>query len=286
MKNLLRSFAREVTPPIVVKGARKVVGALRGGTMMPEWEWLPNGFAQARADAKVKGWNEPSVAEAYASGVESARAQLRAGVPFGVESGAVGADTNAITVHNVAMTWAYVVGRVAIERKKLSVLDWGGSYGHYLLTAQALYPDLEFDYTVKEMPLFMELGRRVNPAARFCDDECVFDEQFDLVVSSCALNYDEDWRRTFENLAKCARLALFVTRSPTTLCGESYVYVQRPYAYGYQTEYASWCLNRAEVLAAGESCDLKLEREFLVGENPPIDRAPSPCEYRGFLWLR
>ena len=286
MKNLLLSIAREVTPPIFVKGARKIVGAVRGRAPMPEWEWLPHGFAQARADAKVKGWNEQSVLDSYLAKFEAQRAQLATPTPFGLADAQKPSDVGNWVSHNVAASFGCALSRVAGNNKQISILDWGGALGHYLWLARALRPDLEFDYTVKEMPLFMELGRRVNPDARFCDDERVFEEQFDLVISSCALNYDENWRRTFENLAKCARLALFVTRSPTTLAGESYVYVQRPYAYGYQTEYASWCLNRAEVLAAGARCGLRLDREFLCGETPPIQRVPSPCEYRGFLWLR
>lgn len=59
--------------------------------------------------------------------------------------------------------------------------------------------------------------------------------------------------------------------------------IQRPYRYGYQTEYVSWCLGRRELLAALDGLCLQLVREFVVGFKPPVAHAPQRPEYRGYL---
>jgi hypothetical protein len=79
---------------------------------------------------------------------------------------------------------------------------------------------------------------------------------------------------------------LFVTRLPVVQTHASFVFVQRPYAYGYNTEYWGWCLNQAEFLAQASQAGLTLVREFVTGEAPVITDAPEQCEYRGFLFQR
>jgi hypothetical protein len=59
--------------------------------------------------------------------------------------------------------------------------------------------------------------------------------------------------------------------------------VQRPYRYGYRTEYLSWCLRRDELLRATASQGARLVREFVHGFKPPVAGAPEPPEYRSFL---
>ena len=73
-------------------------------------------------------------------------------------------------------------------------------------------------------------------------------------------------------------------RLPSVLHANSYAFVQRPYVYGYNTEYLGWCLNRDEFLQQASSAGMRLVREFVTGEQPFIDNAPEQCLYRGFLF--
>jgi hypothetical protein len=50
------------------------------------------------------------------------------------------------------MTFGYVLVRAAYDKARTSVLDWGGSLGHYALMARALLPELPIDVTVKDLP--------------------------------------------------------------------------------------------------------------------------------------
>jgi hypothetical protein len=75
-----------------------------------------------------------------------------------------------------------------------------------------------------------------------------------------------------------------VTRLPVTLDGRSFVALQRAYAYGYDTEFLCWVLNRDELVAAAAEGGLALVREFVIGDAQYIRRAPAPVEVRGYLF--
>ena len=62
-----------------------------------------------------------------------------------------------------------------------------------------------------------------------------------------------------------------------------FVYVQRPYAYGYDTEYPSWCFNRAEWMSHVEACGWELEQEVASGEVVQVKGVENSIVYRGFL---
>lgn len=162
------------------------------------------------------------------------------------------------------------------------MLDWGGALGHYYLWARALQPDLKLDYTIKEMPLLMERGAQWMPEIRFRGAE-VLKEQYDLLLVASALHYEEEWRALLPRLLGNARRFAFLTRIPIVEATDSFVIVQRPYAYGYETEYASWCFNRQQFIAAIESCGWRVEREVITGERFEIKGATCVVDSRGFL---
>lgn len=274
-------IAELMLPPIVTKGARRLK---RGTASQAEWEWMPQGFAAQKAQSEIKGWNEAGVLETYRQQFETWKQRLDKGSPLGqLQSGDA---TEAQIYHDLSVLFGYVLSRVAQHESALSLLDWGGALGQYCLIARALRPDLQLDYSCKEMPLFMEAGRALLPDATFYDDDNCFERNYDLVLAAGAVHYSENWWTDLKKLASASRRGLFVTRLPMTTKSDSYVFVQRAYSYGYNTEYLGWCLNRDEFLAATEELGLVLEREFVLDEKPLIAHAPAPCQYRGFLWLR
>ena len=77
---------------------------------------------------------------------------------------------------------------------------------------------------------------------------------------------------------------MFITRLPIVHQVASYVMVQRPYEYGYNTEYLGWCLNKDEFLSIAASFNLRLIREFISQVSPYVHNAPSQPQYWGFLF--
>jgi putative methyltransferase (TIGR04325 family) len=185
------------------------------------------------------------------------------------------------------MTFAYVLARAAAGTNQVSMLDWGGGAGQYYILASDLLPDLKLDYVCKETFTLCSLGRELLPEARFEEDETLaLDRQYDLVVASSSAHYSEDWRILLSGLCRSSGRYLFVTRTPVVEIVPSFVVLQRPYRYGYSTEYLCWFINRQELVSHVESEGMVLVREFLVDEQPVVPGAPEQCRYRGFLFGR
>ena len=155
---------------------------------------------------------------------------------------------------------------------------------HYFLLTKSLLPNVEIEYHCKDVPILAEYGAQLFPEQHFHADESCLERTYDFVFASTSMHYTEDWQGLLASFARATQGYLFVTRLPTVLEAPSFVFVQRPYAYGYNTEYMGWCLNRTCFLDEASKLGLVLVREFVTGECPSISRAPEQCQYRGFLF--
>jgi putative methyltransferase (TIGR04325 family) len=208
--------------------------------------------------------------------------------PLGIAHEAPLPSRQSLAAHNAALSFGYVLMRAAHRRTRMSVLDWGGGIGHYYLFARALAPEVELDYHCKEVPVLCAAGREVLPDVTFHDsDNSAFGRTYDVVVTSGALQFAEDWRTVLAGMADAATSYLYVTRLPVVEGAGSYGLLQRAHRYGYATEYANWVLNLGEFLAVVDAGGFELVREFLGEEgNTDIRGVPEPAVYRGFLFRR
>ena len=63
--------------------------------------------------------------------------------------------------------------------------------------------------------------------------------------------------------------------------------LQRAHAYGYETEYLGWVIQRSELLALPPASGLGLTRELLLDARFSAPGAPEdPVEHRSFLFNR
>jgi putative methyltransferase (TIGR04325 family) len=189
--------------------------------------------------------------------------------------------------HNTVMSFGYVLGRVGQLRAAASVLDWGGGLGHYYVYARALFPTLKLDYVIKDFPGFCAAGEKLLPDATYVsDEEEALARSYDLVFASSSLQYTRDYYGLLGRLCDAAAEWLMITRAPIVDRSEDFVVVQRPYIYGYMTEYPAWFINRQRLLDFVLARGFVLEREFLVAEEPNLPRAPERARYSGFLFRR
>ena len=192
-----------------------------------------------------------------------------------------------ISEHNIVMTFGYALGRVAGRRGTVRILDWGGGSGHYYALARALRPDIDLDYTIKDLPHLCALGRELNPGCRYVESEdAALARQYDLVFASSSIHYSRDVHGLVRRLCAAADPWLMITRQPIVERHDDFVVLQRPHAYGYHTEYPGWFLNRRRLLATVRSQGLELEREFLLDHQPQVRNAPEQCRFAGFLFRR
>ncbi|WP_138497891.1 methyltransferase, TIGR04325 family [Nostoc sp. PA-18-2419] len=238
-----------------------------------DWEYLPNGWATK--DFHIKGWDVESILQIRRQNFCELLKLLETSSPL----------TNSYSVHNTYIIYAYVLALAAHQKDRISILDWGGGIGNYYLISKILMPHLEIDYYCKELPVICKGGREVLPQVKFFDDEedC-FEQSYDLVLASSSLQYSEFWQQIAKKLAAVSRSYLYITRMPIVHRAASFVVVQRPYIYGYHTEYMGWFLNREEFLNYVINLQMKLVREFLIEERFVVHDAPEAGECRGFLF--
>jgi putative methyltransferase (TIGR04325 family) len=279
-----KQAVKSVTPPLALesaKSARHLAQRLLGRQQVIEWEYIPEGWQRQQHDARIKGWDEESVLHAYLEKWPRFVKSLQGTAPLNLSPESSVPD---VVSHNILMSYAYVLALSSRNKNMMKMLDWGGGMGHYYLLSQALVPNLKIDYHCKDVPLLAEHGRKLFPEAHFYSDDSCFEQQYDFVLASTSLHYSQDWSSTLNKLAQSTKNYIFVTQLPVVEQAASFVFVQRPYQYGYNTEYLSWCLNKGEFLRCATQSGLQLLREFVVGHRPPIHNAPEQCEYRGFLF--
>jgi putative methyltransferase (TIGR04325 family) len=274
-------------PPLMLGFARWLNGTLRrllGLGSSIEYEYISGGWSYSRAHPEVKGWNVPSVLETHKRQWEAFKSLAEGKGPLGVSHEAK-LDTNTdLGQHNTIMVFAYSLTLASRRLDSISVLDWGGGIGQYYVLAKALVPDLRIDYHCREVPQLAQYGAQLFPEQHFYKDDSCFQRSYDFVLASSSLQYSEDWEMVLARLVGVTRGYLLLTRLPTVDNVPSFVFLQRPYTFGYNTEYLGWCLNRQSLLTEAQERGLTLIREFVVAERPYIFRAPEQCRYKGFLF--
>ncbi|MCW3062147.1 MAG: hypothetical protein JWQ02_3968 [Capsulimonas sp.] len=278
--SLARKIAKALVPPIFPMVYRRLRSPRAA---YHEWEAVPNGWNELKTNPKITGWNVEDIAEQYEKKWPAFLESILGTGPLGISPESIDPTQQDLLFHNIVMSYAFALGAASHSKDSLSMLDWGGGFGHYYQIGKALFPNLQLDYHCKDVPVLIEHGRRLLPQATFYDDDECLKRSYDFVMASTSLHYSEDWRGTLQGLANAATGHVYITRLPITE-GPAFVFVQRPYRYGYNSEYISWCLNRKEFLDAAESHGLRLLREVYIGERPQIHGAPAPSDFRGFLF--
>lgn len=277
----LKDIIRLITPPVLIPLAKK----LRFNRKYRfEWEYVPDAWAYAQAHPEVKGWNVQDILEIYKEKWPQFERMVRGTGPLGVAHESELTTNTDINSHNATLAFGYCLALAAHEKDRLSVLDWGGGIGHYYLLAHALLPDVEIEYHCKDVPVLCEYGTLLFPQQHFYTDESCLDRTYNLVLASTSLHYTQDWQTLFQRLAGAATDYVYIANLPSVQRAPSFVFIQRPYQYGYNTEYLAWCLNVAEFLDKARCSGLDLIREFIYGYQPLIHGAPEQNIYRGYLF--
>jgi putative methyltransferase (TIGR04325 family) len=279
---LIKNGGRWLLPPLVVLALRRLARSLGLGGRL-EWEFVPGGWQAASRFRH--GWRHASVRDTQAAKWPRFRELTQGTGPLGVAHEAAALSRVDHDAHHLVMTFGYVLALAARCRNVVSLLDWGGGLGHYLVLGHSLLPGVTIRYTCVDLPDLCATGRVFLPDARFVDSgQALAGERYDLVLTSGSLQCVEDWKSTLADLARATGSYLYVTRLPVIQRSPSFVALQRPHRYGYQSESLSWFFNRDELLDATATTGLALEREFVFHRLPIVVGAPEQAEVRGFLF--
>lgn len=278
MKNIIKDWI----PPFIWKSLSKRYHHRNIG--FTEWEYIPDGWTYAQTHPEVKGWNIQDILETYQQKWPQFVQIVQGTESLGVAHESALTKNEDIYSHNTIMAFAYALTLACRHKDRLSMLDWGGGIGHYLLLAQGLLPGVEIEYHCKDVPVLVEHGATLFPNAHFYTDRVCLERPYDFVMASASIHYSEDWQKLLQQLANVTSSYLYIANLPTVHQAHSFVFIQRPYQYGYNTEYLGWCINQVEFLDIANQSGLDLVREFVYGHQPVIVNAPEQNSYRGYLF--
>jgi putative methyltransferase (TIGR04325 family) len=255
--------------------------------LRPTYEYVPQGWARAHEEPRVRGWNTAAVVDGALKTWPAFVDALSGSDPLAVFHEVAEAEdvsTDDLGAHNLAMSYGYVVALAAGSRQRLSILDWGGGLGHYYLLTRALLPGTELEYHCRDTPAMVAEGSRILPQVAFHSDDRCLARGYDLVLASSSLQYSQEWKERFRELARAADSWLFVTRLPVVTESASFVVLQHALRAGYDTEYLGWVLDRRALMLEAQELRLQLVREFLTGDSFEARGAPEAAALRGFLF--
>ena len=263
-------------PPIVIKAAQWAKSLYR----QPLLEYAPDGWQTQLDKDRHQGWNVDSVIDTEKAKWDRFCRNLKGPGPLGFSHEhsdlTVIHDTN---FHNVHISYAYVLALTAHQKERISVLDWGGSLGHYYLVGKAVLPGVSLDYHVKEVPLMAKAGRQLNPDVNWYDDECCLEREYDLVMLNGSILYSKDWAEKLQKISLSAKKYLFLFRLPVVQNSPTFISIERL----HHSQMLHQQVNQAQLLAVAKKTGMSLVREFVVGTPPYIKNAPEQCQMRGWL---
>ena len=284
MPSPLTKILKLLTPPILVDVARR----LRRGNTRALLEYAPDGWEDATAcDGGAQGWNVEKIVAVEKEKWSAFCQNLEGSKPLGFSHEDTDLSINRNPYfHNIHVSYAYVLALLARHKDKISVLDWGGSLGHYYLLGRAVLPEVEIDFHCREVPLMCAQGKELCPDIHFYEDDSCLERDYDLVMINGSLGYFPNWKELLARLCGAAKDYLFLTRVLVVEHSRSFVARQHTDVYDYDSELLTQVFNRREVLQTVAGTGLELVREFVVGPGPAVAGAPEPCSDCGWLFRR
>ena len=277
----MKRIARLLLPPVLVdlledklRGMSRRQGVLK---------YAPEGW-KTEQESSMRGWNAEDIIQAKKTNLDEFFQHVRGTGPlvFSPERTDV-SDTQKLSIHNIYMTYAYVLALAAHHKTRVSILDYGGGLGHFYQIGKTLLPAVTLEFHCRELPLMAETGKRLNPEVCWYTDESFLKRSYDLVMVNASLQYVHQWQDTLGRIGAAVNDEgyLLLTRLPVVQ-GPSFVAIQRLYG----SEMMHWQLNEDAVLEVVGSIGLRLVREMFVGDRPYITGAPMGCELKGWLFKR
>jgi putative methyltransferase (TIGR04325 family) len=248
-----------------------------------EWEIIENTDA---AWAALGGWDHQSIADLQTRKWPDFVRSVAGPGPFGRSHEAT-VGTIDLATHNTLVSYGYALALACSGLRQARILDWGGGVGHYAVYSRALLPDVTFDYHVRDVPKLCAAGRGLLPEVTFHDsDGTDLGSSYDFVFASSTVHYARDPYQQMKRLCALTKDRILITRTPFLETHDDILVVQRPYRYGYMTEYAGWFMNLGRFVRSVEADGFVLERQFLIGEQPYLPDFEETVRYYGLLFRR
>ena len=155
---MIKKIVKPLIPPIFLK-LFSICSNQARLKQLPEWEYLGTDWSDVAPEKPADSWNDSAVSRVMEEHWSDFCQNLEAPSAFGLSNESIWKVCEDRNFHNDVLSYAYVLSIAYQSKKNIKILDWGGSTGHYYKIAQALYPEYQYDYTVKEVPSICNTGR-------------------------------------------------------------------------------------------------------------------------------
>lgn len=158
---------KDYLPPVVTKSIRAIKNKRK----------IYRTFHDALKDCKTKGYDSNALAEMIFAKTKNYRDSFKTQ-----------------TSKNLSTSESFLAASIAkINQSKIKVLDFGGALGTHYFFIRNFFPDIEFDWSIIEMPALVQKGQLLEePKLKFYEFEHfnTQDKQsFDLVLTSGAIQH-------------------------------------------------------------------------------------------------
>jgi len=184
----LKYFVKLFLPPLMIP----IISYFRNIYRKPDLEYVPTGWSTVLK--KSNGWDCMEAVNVERDRYQSYRDALTGSAPLAFMHDHVNPTEIIFRFHNRNITFAYVLALAAINKKSISILDYGGSLGHNYPFSRAVLPQsIKIDFHVKEVSLMQKVGKELNPDITWWSDNHCLERKYDLVVINGVLQYVQDW---------------------------------------------------------------------------------------------
>jgi putative methyltransferase (TIGR04325 family) len=236
MKKELKNFLREWLPPIIVcwiSGMKGVGNRFEGN--YANWE---------EARAQCGGYDSKDILEKVLTATRK------------VKSGEAVYERDSVIFDSIEYTWPVTSGLMwaaARNNGQLNVLDFGGSLGSSYFQNRKLLEALpQVAWNVVEQPHYVEAGQEYIQDEQLgfykTIDECLLENQPNVILLSSVLQYLEDPMALFKKLSSVNATCLIIDKTPFSSGSKDKLLVQRVPSSIYSASYPMWVFSMQKFL--------------------------------------
>jgi len=223
-----KSFARDWVPPAILRFFGRHLGT------------------RLRFEGEFKSWEE---ATARCAGYQAGHILAKVlEATLKVKHGEAAYERDSVIFDQIEYAWPLLAGLMwsaARNNGTLSVLDFGGALGSsYFQNRNYLNSLTEVRWSIVEQPHYVDAGRAQlqDDQLRFYTtvDECLAENQPNVVLLSGVLQYLENPSDIMDSLARYGASSVIIDRTPFSSLLEHKLLIQRTPAQIYEASYPMW----------------------------------------------
>ena len=270
MNPKLKAFAREWLPPAALKiFMTRNPWRIRFRGQYPTW---------AAARAASSGYDRASILD------KVKEATLK------VKSGKAVYERDSMLFDRIEYSWpvlAALMWSAALNRGRLSVLDFGGSLGSAYFQNRSFLNRLDdFDWGIVEQAHYVATGRELIADGRLqffsSIQECVGAIAPNTVLLGSVVHYVESYKSRLEELTAFGPLVIAIDRTIVNDGPSDRIYVQDVPPAVYEASYPCYSLSESSLVATLARLGYELVTDFDAGSFPAAEATGS--RFKGYIF--